>query len=311
MPTGTVDISWGTLQQIVRGWAGTSAELAEFMPLEGGSFSTTLCLTLKDGRRAVLKITPHRVDRRYADEALQLHVLKEAGVPAPEVYAFHVGTLDSPFSYVLMEFITGVDLHAAKACCSPEDYDAIQAHLAELLCKLHANTGPYFMRVTGTDAKRHQDWPGFYRDLFDPIWHEVEKDGGLPPKYRKIVAKVHDRLDRLLAHDDVPRLVHWDVWATNLLTRCGDGGKWQVCAMLDPNCKFAHAEAEIAYLELFHTVTPAFLKAYQHWHKLPPEYHRVRKPVYQLYSLLNHLRLFGHEYLKPAIAQIERVAPLV
>ena len=101
------------------------------------------------------------------------------------------------------------------------------------------------------------------------------------------------------------------MWSTNLLTRCDDAGNWRVCAMLDPNCKYAHAEAELAYLELFHTATPTFFKAYQHARKLSPEYHRVRKPVYQLYSLLNHLRLFGHDYLKTVMAQIDKVAPLV
>ena len=93
--------------------------------------------------------------------------------------------------------------------------------------------------------------------------------------------------------------------------RAGEAGKWRIVSLLDPNCKFGHAEAEIAYLELFHTVTPAFLKAYQQSHKLSPEYHRVRKPVYQLYSLMNHLLLFGGEYLKPLCAAIEKVAPLV
>ncbi|MDB5354977.1 MAG: Fructosamine kinase, partial [Phycisphaerales bacterium] len=56
---------------------------------------------------------------------------------------------------------------------------------------------------------------------------------------------------------------------------------------------------------------PAFLKAYQQVRKLPPEYHQIRKPVYQLYSMLNHLRLFGQEYLKPALAAIERVGQVV
>jgi fructosamine-3-kinase len=84
-----------------------------------------------------------------------------------------------------------------------------------------------------------------------------------------------------------------------------------VCALLDPNCKYGHAEAELAYMELFHTSTPAFMKAYQHHRRLPQEYFQVRRPVYQLYSLLNHLRLFGPEYLKSVTGAIERVSPLV
>ena len=53
------------------------------------------------------------------------------------------------------------------------------------------------------------------------------------------------------------------------------------------------------------------MKAYQADRKLPPEYHAVRKPVYQLYSLLDHVRVFGHEYAKPLCEQAAKVAALV
>ncbi len=224
------DISWQILRQVVQDWAGTGAELREFQTLDGGSISTTLALTLANGHRSVLKITPHRVDRGYADEALQLKLMKECGLPVPEVYACQVGSLDKPFSYILMEFVEGVDLNAARSRCSPEQFDAIQCHLAELLLKLHEKTAAHFMRVTAAEPKKFEKWPACYRDIFEPIWREVEKSGLLPVKTRKTIAKVYDRLDVLLAHDDVPRLVHWDVWATNLLTRCGEAGNWQICA---------------------------------------------------------------------------------
>ncbi len=53
------------------------------------------------------------------------------------------------------------------------------------------------------------------------------------------------------------------------------------------------------------------MKAYQQSFKLDDSYHRVRKPVYQLYPLLNDLTLFGHDYLKPLLLAVEKVAPLV
>jgi fructosamine-3-kinase len=307
------DISWDLLRQIVQAWAGTSAELKEVATLEGGMVNTTVALTLGDGRKAVLKLTQHRVDRAHADEAIQLELLKDVGVPVPEVYSWQVGTLDSPFSFILMEFVEGVDLAAAKATCAAEQYDALQQHLAELVLRLHERTGPCFMRVCRGETKQHERWPAFYRDVFDPIWREVEKSTALPVKCRKTIARVHDRLDTLLAHDDRPRLLHWDIWSTNLLARCdgNDGDPWRISAMLDPNCKFGHAEAELAYMELFHTCTPAFMRAYQQARKLPPEYHRVRRPVYQLYTLINHVRLFGQEYLKRLLEAVERVSPLV
>jgi len=311
MPRGD-DISWQVMRQIVRKWTGEATELAEVTPLSGGCISTAMALTLDSGRKVVLKISPHRVDRAYADEAVQLALLCEAGIPVPQVYDCHTGTLEEPFSYILMEFIEGVDLSAARSRCGAEQFEQLQFQLADMVLKLHERTAPHYMRVTSNGARQFDAWAACYRDIYDPIWREAEKNAALPVKARKQVARLHQRLDQLLAHDDCPRLVHWDLWATNLLAvENPDDHSWRIAALLDPNCKFAHAEAEIAYLELFHTVTPAFLRVYQQSHKLPPEYHRVRKPIYQLYSLLNHLCLFGKEYLKPVNEAIARAAGLV
>src|SRR5579864_6868662 len=118
-----VEVSWQDLRQIVRQWAGTAAELEEITPLAGGAINTTLCLRTKDGQKAVLKITPHRVDRSYEDEVLQLQLLRDAGVSVPDVYFCKIGSLEDPFSYLLMQFVDGIDLAAAKAQCSPEQFD--------------------------------------------------------------------------------------------------------------------------------------------------------------------------------------------
>lgn len=306
-----VDISWEVLRDIARQWAGEAAELDSVTPLAGGSMNTTLALRVKDGRKAVLKITPHRVDRTHSDEAWQLALMSQAGIPVPDVYKAKIGSLDDPFSYILMQFVEGVDLAETRAACLPEQFESIQVELAGLVAKLHAQTNSHYQRAIDGEVKQYESWPRCYRDIFDPIWLEVEKSGLLPVKCRKIVAKIHERLERFIAHGDCPRLLHWDLWSTNLLCRCEQDGRWHIAAFLDPHCKYGHAEVELAYLELFQTVTPAFMKAYQQTRKIPPEYHQVRKPVYQLYSMLNHLRLFGPECLKRTLAAIDRVGNLV
>ena len=305
------DISWHMLRRIVHDWVGTAAELTEVEPLAGGCINTTLALTTSTGDRAVLKVSPHRVDRTYVQEAYQLNVLRTIGLPAPVVYSCKVGTLDEPFSYLLMEFINGVDLAEARNRCTPEQYDHLQMHLADLMQTLHAQTHSHYTRVTDGERQEFDDWPKFYHQVYDGIWHEAEKMPMLPVKVRKQIAKVHERLDRLIGHSDCPRLVHWDLWSTNVMARPDEFGKWRVCGILDPMCKYAHAEAEIAYMELFRTITPAFLRAYQSAHRLASEYHAVRKHVYQMYELINHLQLFGTEYLKPLLGTVERVGQFV
>jgi fructosamine-3-kinase len=288
-----MDISWQVLGRIVREWNGTAAEIAEVTPLDGGCISTTVAIRLADQTKAVCKISAHRVDRSYVNEAHQLKFMAELGLPVPRVYAAKIGSLDDPFSYILMEFVEGMNLHRAKNQCSPEEFDRLQIQLAEMVLALHERTAPAYGRVEiEPEPAQFESWPAFYRHVFDPICRDVLQLPSLPVKIRKQIGKIHERLDRLLLHDEVPRLVHWDVWSTNILVQHDEAGTWKIAALLDPNCKFAHFEAEIAYMNLFQTSTPAFLKTYQQRRRLSDEYHRVRKLVYQLYFLLNHVVLF-------------------
>ena len=310
MSIGEIDISWDSLRRIVQDWAGTSAELTEFEPLVGGCINTTLLLKLKDGTKAVLKVSPYRVDRAFEREATQLTLLRSLGIPVPKVYSWKIGSLDDPVSYLLIEFIEGTDFGQAKRLCTEEEYDHLQRHLAEIVLALHQNTNARYMRIMD-GGESFDTWPKFYRYVYDPILIEAEKSPLLPKGCRKQIHKVHEKLERLIVHGDKPRLVHWDIWATNLIARKTGDGKWKIAALLDPNCKYAHAEAEIAYMQLFHTVNPAFMHAYQQVHKLSNDYHNYRKPIYQLYPLINHLRLFGAEFAKPLIAAVDRCAALV
>ncbi|CAN5406796.1 fructosamine kinase family protein [soil metagenome] len=307
MLTTESDISWQLLRQIVQEWAGSAAELEQVVPLHGGCVNTTMHLSLTTGEQVVLKISPHRVNHSYLDEEHQLAMLRNLGIPVPDVYACVIGTLDFPHSYMLMEFVDGKDWSKARSHCTADEADHLQQELAELVARLHDVTGEAFGRVTYADHTGAGTWPEFYRELYDSIFKSVESSPLVPVKARRRLAKIHNRLPQLLNHDDPPRLVHWDLWSGNLLAKPNGDGRWHVAAVLDPSCKFAHAEAELAYLELFQTTTPAFLKAYQNRHRLPPEYHRIRKPLYQMYELMNHVQLFGTEYVKPMCVALDRV----
>jgi len=196
------DISWQMLRRIVHDWLGTSAELDEVKRLDGGSVNTTLALHTKSGERAVLKVCPHRINRHYPTEAYQLNILRAIGLPTPQVYTSQTGDLDNPVSYLLIEYLDGVDLNTARQQCTPEQFDHLQQHLADLIVTMHNNTHDAYTRVTDGNREEFPTWPAFYRHVYDPHFHECEKNPALPVKARKTIAKVHERLDRLLIHDD-------------------------------------------------------------------------------------------------------------
>ena len=90
-----------------------------------------------------------------------------------------------------------------------------------------------------------------------------------------------------------PALLHGDLWLGNLHA-CADGE----LALIDAGAvHYGWAEAELAMLTLFGEPPTAFFDAYQSEAGIGNEW-RGRAPLYNLYHLLNHLNLFGVDYLE-------------
>jgi fructosamine-3-kinase len=268
--------------------------------------SNTLGLVLKDGSRSVIKISPHRVDRTLMREAQQLAHLRMLGVPVPTVYGFRLASLDEPDSWLLMEWREGKDLAAVKALATPEQFEKLQGELAEVVLMMHQQIGPAYMRV-GCDDQEVPEWHRFFSGIYDPMWLDLEKDPSTSRGCKKAFNKIRENLPRLLDHPDKPRLVHWDLWSGNVLAAQDNGG-FRISSLLDPICKYAHAEAELAYLEMFQTVTKTFLDEYKRVLRPDDGYFGLRRQVYQLYFLMDHACFFGGQYHKKLEEASERLA---
>ena len=226
----------------------------------------------------------------------------------PRVLATRTASIDYAHSYILMDFIEGMTLCDAHEHCSEEQWNQLQCELADFAASIHSQHADLYGRFEGSTFT---DWPSFYRSLVDPLWQEADKLHCLPTKVRKTITRVHEHLDSLLAHGDVPRLCHGDLWSGNVLCNANGDGRWYVAAIIDPELRHAHAECEIAYMDLSKTITPAFKQAYQSHHRLPDNYHRVRKPIYQLYALINQLQLYGTSHASRVIDAAEKLAAVV
>ena len=302
------DASWPVLGRIANQWLGERVELTGVKSLHGGSMSTTLLLQFRRHRPVVLKIAPHMVVEQYQHEAYQLNMLRDRGLPCPEVYASKLADLDDPNSYLLMEQMPGEPLSTVRTRLGEDELDHIQKHLAELVLQLHGQSARLYRKVEDGSEQGTRDYVRFFHEIYDPILDDVIAMKLIPPPLRRRVCSIHEKLGRLLQHSDKPRLVHGDLWSANLMVERDRQGKWWVSGLLDPHCRYSHAEVELAYLELFRTVTPAFFRVYEQVHRLSEEYRRVRRDVYMLYPLLNHVRLFGKQYVKPLGTVAERIA---
>jgi fructosamine-3-kinase len=207
--------------------------------------------------------------------------------------------------FLLLEYISS----------HPEPTTAHHARLGQALAKLHRTTITSF----GTPVF------GFERDTYLGLWKqpnaargrwdEFFRDARLGPQIQK--AKREERLDdrrlsrlgQVLARvpelleglESVPSLLHGDLWSGNFFF--DEGG---APVVFDPAVYFGEREAEIAYCELFGGFAPEFYAAYNQEWPLQDGYEE-RRPLYQLYHLVNHLNHFGEEYGPRVDATLDRL----
>jgi protein-ribulosamine 3-kinase len=98
-----------------------------------------------------------------------------------------------------------------------------------------------------------------------------------------------------------PSLLHGDLWRGNAgFTSDGEP------VIFDPACYCGDHEADLAMTELFGGFSPAFYSAYREVLPIHAGY-AVRRDLYNLYHVLNHLNLFGAGYLPQAEQLIDRL----
>ena len=91
-------------------------------------------------------------------------------------------------------------------------------------------------------------------------------------------------------HKPQPSLLHGDLWSGNAgFTQDGP-------VVFDPAVYYGDREADLAMTELFGGFPREFYRAYNEVLPLAKGY-EMRKHLYNLYHLLNHLTLFGGGYL--------------
>ena len=171
------------------------------------------------------------------------------------------------------------------------------AALGRMLAQLHRQTGPRFgwsrdnfIGETPQKNAWHDDWPSFFAECrLAPQLRLAEARG-----YRFEIGDVTDLLAR---HRPPPSLLHGDLWRGNAAFTQG------APVLFDPAVYYGDREADLAMSELFGGFAPQFYAAYQAAYPLEPGY-ALRKHLYNLYHLLNHLNLFGGGYLEQVKAAL-------
>jgi len=253
---------------------GTRVESAA--RLSGGDLSSVSRLVLADQRSVIAKRGP-----LVEEEAAMLQVMRATGAPVPTMLAVEKGLL-------LIEELPATGRLARS-----------WGHLAEILDHLHAPTAEMFGwdqdyafgQVPITNG-RSSDWTSFWAN--NRLRCHLSQ---IEPHLAHRVERLANRISDHIPGTPTPALLHGDLWGGNILIESD-----HVSGLIDPACYYGDRDVDLAMLSLFDQPPDAFYDACglaQGW--------RERQPVYRLWPLLVHVRLFGGAYGQQAGACLAEI----
>jgi len=139
------------------------------------------------------------------------------------------------------------------------------------------------------------NWTEFWRDRRLGYQLALAARNGHKGALQQLGESLLAKLDGFfVGHISPPSLLHGDLWGGNYaFDLTGEP------VMFDPAVYYGDRETDLAMTELFGGFPVAFYAAYREVYPLDSGY-PVRKTLYNLYHILNHLNLFGSGYLGQA-----------
>lgn len=146
------------------------------------------------------------------------------------------------------------------------------------------------------------DWLTFYREQRLRFQLELAAANGHGGNLLRRGEQLLEKIPAFFTgYQPQPSLLHGDLWGGNHAA-LNDGTP----VIFDPAVYFGDREADLAMTELFGGFGDDFYATYRAAWPLDPGY-RVRRDLYNLYHVLNHLNLFGGGYRAQAEQMIERL----
>jgi len=285
---------WQTIATAIGEASGQPFEPDPPRGLGGGCINSAF--RLGDGTRAwfVKTNTASKLDM-FVAEAEGLDELASAqAIRVPQ--ALCTGTADD-LAYIVMEHVPLGHGSGRGWVEAGRKLAALHRRRAEAFGWTRDNT----IGATPQQNQWHEDWVTFWREQRLGFQLELAAAHGHRGRLQSLGEQLMDRFSALIDHAPEPSLLHGDLWGGNIgFDRDGDP------VIYDPATYYGDREAELAMTELFGGFSPDFYAAYQEAWPVDPGY-RIRRELYNLYHVLNHLNLFGGGYGSQAQGMMGRL----
>lgn len=285
-------MEWQPIEAAIEAATGEPFRIRDTHPMGGGCINQAVLIE-GESQSFFVKLNAESLLSMFEAEAAGLDEMLGAQairVPKPVCSGAHAG-----HSWLVMEYIPmGGRSNAVLA--------------GEQLARMHRKQADGFgWRLDNTIGSTPQpngwidDWIAFWRERRLGFQLRVAARKGYGGALQSKGEKLLGCFDRLLDHNPVPSLLHGDLWGGNI-GYDNDGSP----VIFDPAVYYGDREADLAMTELFGGFGKAFHDAYDSDWPIDSGY-RVRKTLYNLYHILNHLNLFGGGYASQAEGMMDRL----
>ena len=277
---------WKSISQVLADQFGAYYNIKQKYQIFAGE--THEAWLIDDGIQPVfVKINEKSYRSMFRAEADQLTLLAKSNtVRVPRVYG--IGCSAS-HAFLLLEAFSFQDAPNAQQA----------ATLGKQLAQLHQwqAQDKYGLDFDTWLGKVHQpnewktNWATFFSEQRIGWQLQLCKEKGIV--FGDVAHITQAIASQLAKHNPTPALLHGDLWAKNC------GATAQEIIVYDPACYWGDRECDLAFSELFSPFPTQFYEAYQHAYPLDEGYLQ-RKPIYQLYYLLNFSHRYQGEYIEKA-----------
>jgi fructosamine-3-kinase len=283
-------------QEIARAIAEATGQPFQPVPPAGiGGGCINQAYRLSDGRSAwFVKTNRAAALAMFEAEAAGLRALSCAGLRTPR--SLCTGTAGQQ-SFIVLEYLELGRPRAGSWRQAGEHLAALHGHGADAFGWEQDNT----IGATPQQNTWESDWVRFWRERRLGFQLAEARRNGHRGRVIELGERLLEAFPALLVQQPRPSLLHGDLWSGNLAF---DARGEPV--VYDPACYFGDADADLAMTELFGGFDQAFYEAYRGCRPASPGY-PVRRDLYNLYHVLNHLNLFGGGYLQQSIRLLERL----
>jgi len=273
-----------TIEQVIQ----KKFVVQQFDEIHGGDINRAYVLQGADEKYFV-KLNKAELLPMFEVEALALQALTNtSSLRIPKVITYGIA---EDKAFLVLEYISLSSLRPTT-----------QKQLGRQLAELHKQKQNYFGwpqdNFIGHNKQKNDpegDWLSFWQAQRLGAQLELAEANGYHGKIQilgaELVSKVPEFFKDYQPHAS---LLHGDLWSGNAAS--DENGR---AVIYDPACYFGDRETDIAMTELFGGFSEGFYTEYDASFPLDSGYH-LRKPLYNLYHILNHLNLFGRSYLGQA-----------